>query len=147
MTLGVYKLDLISTPVGLGVVCDSTIPKDAFVVEYVGEVLLGVDTQKRVDRRYQVELKPKAIWDGLTDVFIDADRCGNESRFVNHACRLNCGVFELEWTNTARLGIFAKEDIPPLRELTICYRKANLSLFTCMRARKLHLKAPVVLNS
>ncbi|KAE9105994.1 hypothetical protein PF005_g13146 [Phytophthora fragariae] len=69
-----YKLDLISTPVCLGVVCDSTIPKDAFVVEYVGEVLLGVDTQKRVDRRFQVELKMKAIWVGPTDVFIDAGR-------------------------------------------------------------------------
>jgi hypothetical protein len=97
----------------------------------VGEVLLGVDARKRVNRRYQVELKTKAKWDAPTDVFIDAGRCGNESRIVNHACRPNCGLFELEWTNTARLGIFAMEAVPLPRELTIGYRKTNLSLFTC----------------
>ncbi|KAG7377620.1 histone H3-K9 methyltransferase KMT1 [Phytophthora pseudosyringae] len=130
-----YNLDLISTRVGLGVMCNATIPKDAFIIEYVGEILLGTDATKRRDKRYQVATKAKASWEGPIDVFIDAARCDNESRFINHSCSPNCGLFELEWTNTSRLGIFAKADIPPLRELMIRYRKSNLSLFACQCGR------------
>jgi SET domain-containing protein len=126
-----YALDLIATHVGLGVVCNAAIPKDAFIVEYVGEVLLGPDAHERPDKRYQVELKTKGSWDGPTEVFIDAARCGNESRFINHSCDPNCGLYEPEWTNTSRLGIFAKAEIPALRELTFRYTKSNLSMFAC----------------
>ncbi|ETK83250.1 hypothetical protein L915_11501 [Phytophthora nicotianae] len=126
-----FNLDLISTRVGLGVVCGTTIPKDSFIIEYVGEVLLGPEAQQRTDQRYQVELKAKASWDGPQDVYIDAARCGNESRFINHSCNPNCKLYELEWANTSRLGIFANEDIPPLRELTFRYRESNRLLFRC----------------
>jgi predicted RNA-binding Zn-ribbon protein involved in translation (DUF1610 family) len=96
-------LDLISTSVGLGVLCAVAIPKDTFIIEYVGEVLLGPDARKRDDKRYQVALKEKATWSGSMDVFIDARRCGNENRFFNHSCRPNCGLYELERANTSRL--------------------------------------------
>ncbi|EGZ07757.1 hypothetical protein PHYSODRAFT_529417 [Phytophthora sojae] len=126
-----YQLDLVSTRVGLGVVCGSAIAKDAFIVEYVGEVLLGPAALTRSNRRFQVEMKAKASWNGPTAVYIDAAECGNESRFINHSCRPNCELSELEWTNTSRLAIFAKTDIPPLRELTFRYSEGNQSQFMC----------------
>ncbi|EGZ23286.1 hypothetical protein PHYSODRAFT_478497, partial [Phytophthora sojae] len=124
------NLDLITTRVGLGVVCSSPIPKGAFVVEYVGELLLDKDGMTRPDRSYQVQLKAKAIWDDST-VFIDAAECGNESRFINHLCRPNCALYECQWTNGSRLAVFAETDIPPLQELTFRYSEKSRTFFTC----------------
>ncbi|KAG6947041.1 hypothetical protein JG687_00016357 [Phytophthora cactorum] len=126
-----YTLDLLQTPVGLGVVCSTTVPKDPFIIEYVGGVLLETDAVECVDRSFQVAMKTKATRQGPTGVFIDAARCGNESRFINHSCKPNCALFELEWTNTSRLGIFAQADIHSLRELTFRYYESKLSMFTC----------------
>ncbi|KAG6961276.1 hypothetical protein JG687_00007783 [Phytophthora cactorum] len=39
----------------------------------------------------------------------------SESRFANHSCWPNCGLFENDWANTTRLGIFATPNIPPLK--------------------------------
>ncbi|EGZ13121.1 hypothetical protein PHYSODRAFT_316506 [Phytophthora sojae] len=124
-----FHLDLITTRVGLGVICSSPIPKRAFVVEYAGELLLDKDAMTRPNRRYQVQMKAKAIWDDST-VFIDAAECENESRFINHSCRPNCALYERQRTNGSRLGVFAETDIPPLQELTFRYSEKILTLFT-----------------
>jgi hypothetical protein len=55
-----YDLDQISTCIGLGVTCNVTIPKTAFIAEYVGEVLLGPDATKGLDKRYEVQRKTQA---------------------------------------------------------------------------------------
>ncbi|OWZ09877.1 hypothetical protein PHMEG_00017348 [Phytophthora megakarya] len=91
-----YTLDLIRTRVGFGVVCDVAIPKDAFIIEYVSEVLLGPDGRKRSDRCYQVHMKTRANWDAAKNIFINAASCGNESRCINHSCKPNCALYELE---------------------------------------------------
>ncbi|ETI38874.1 hypothetical protein F443_15483, partial [Phytophthora nicotianae P1569] len=66
------------------VACATAIPNDAFIVEYVGEIPQEVDALKRPDRCYLVELKSKSLWDESMSVFIDAAKCGNESRFITH---------------------------------------------------------------
>ncbi|OWY97610.1 hypothetical protein PHMEG_00031816 [Phytophthora megakarya] len=130
-----FVLDLIATKVGFGVVCNTTIPNGSFVIEYVGEVLLRDAALNRYDRRYQVELKVKTTWGKRVALFIDARNGGNESRFINHCCEPNCALYEYQWTNTVRLGIFATSDIPPLQELTFRYREENISLFECQCSR------------
>ncbi|KAG6944795.1 hypothetical protein JG687_00017649 [Phytophthora cactorum] len=126
-----FHLDLITTSVGLGVVCNTTIPKYAFIIEYVCEVLLRSDAVRLLDQCYQVQLRAQTTKDSPTDIFIDAPKFGIESRFINYSCSHNCARYEMEWTNTSRLDIFAKTDIPPLRELTFCYCDRNLSMFAC----------------
>ncbi|OWZ19453.1 hypothetical protein PHMEG_0006305 [Phytophthora megakarya] len=128
-------LDLIATKVGLRVVCNTTIPNSSVVIKYVGEVLLRDAALDRYDRRYQVELKAETTWGKRVALFIDAQNGGNESRFLNHCCEPNCSVYEYQWTNTARLGIFAISGIPSLQELTFCYREENLSVFECQCSR------------
>ncbi|KAG3095023.1 hypothetical protein PI124_g17758 [Phytophthora idaei] len=115
-------LDLITSRVGQGVVATSPILNWAFSVEYVGEMLVEEDALDRSDSRYQVHMKDKALWDGPSEVFIDAAQCGNERRFINHCCSPNCALYECEWANSARLGVFANMDIPALQELTRHYR-------------------------
>lgn len=125
------ELQLIETRVGLGVVCYQDIPRGSFIVEYVGEILYADDAADRTARHYQVELRTKATWGGNTDLVIDARACGNKSRFISHSCRPNCVLFDCRWANLARLGVFAKRDIPALQELTFCYRENGRTLFSC----------------
>jgi hypothetical protein len=47
----------------------------------------------------------------------DAGRCGNDSRFVNHSCRPNCGALKKDVGGETRVGIFALEDIRAGAEL------------------------------
>lgn len=126
-----FELHLIETRAGLGVVCYEDIPRGSFVVEYVGEILYADDAARRPNKQYQVELRTKASWGGSSDLVIDAQACGNKSRFINHSCRPNCAMFDCKWANLARLGIFAQRKIPALQELTFSYRKNGLTLFTC----------------
>ncbi|KAG6953019.1 hypothetical protein JG688_00013019, partial [Phytophthora aleatoria] len=67
-----FHLDLSNTSVGLGVVCNAMIPKHAFASEYVGEVLLRSDAVRRLDRRYQAQLRAQTTWNSPTDIFIDS---------------------------------------------------------------------------
>ncbi|KAE9042090.1 hypothetical protein PR002_g4095 [Phytophthora rubi] len=73
-----------------------TIPKGAFIVDYVGEMLLYDDAVKRSDKQYLVELKTEALWDGPVALFIDASARGNKSRCINHSCNSNCALYEWE---------------------------------------------------
>eukprot|EP00644_Phytophthora_capsici_P009121 jgi/Phyca11/102421/e_gw1.6.1045.1 len=126
-----YTLDLVMTRAGLGVVSCHRIPQGAFIIEYVGELLYESEAVLRVDRRYQAQLHTMAGWNGGSTVFIDAFSCGNMSRFINHSCKPNCALYECDWKNTTRLGIFATEDIPPLQELTFQYTSQRSRTFEC----------------
>ncbi|ETN22421.1 hypothetical protein PPTG_02365 [Phytophthora nicotianae INRA-310] len=126
-----FELDLIQTRVGLGVVSPNIIPQGAFVVEYVGEILYAEDAARRNDRRYQARFRTEAEWGEHSKVYVDALTCGNESRFINHSCKPNCVMYEFDWTNSTRLGIFATKEIPPLQELTFSYSRRNRQFFRC----------------
>jgi hypothetical protein len=126
-----FQLELIETRVGLGVICDTLIPKGSFVTEYVGEVLFADDAFGRTVKRYQAQLTTMATWGGGANIIIDARAYGNVSRFLNHSCHPNCEMYEWNWTNTTRLGIFASRDIPALQELTFDYHSHNSMLFSC----------------
>ncbi|KAG6946378.1 hypothetical protein JG688_00016075 [Phytophthora aleatoria] len=122
-------LDLVESRAGLSVVSSNQIPEGAFIVEYIGEILYEDDVIEQTDRRYQAKFKTDAKWNGGTKVFVDTLRC--ESRFINHSCRPNCALYEFMWANTTRLGIFAVNEIPPLRELTFAYAHKSRAFFLC----------------
>ncbi|KAI9995101.1 hypothetical protein PInf_012145 [Phytophthora infestans] len=60
------------------------------------------------------QLRGKSYWDDKMELVIDARTYGNEIRFINHSCRLNCASYDFGWANTSRLGIFAVRDISPM---------------------------------
>ncbi|KAF4141786.1 SET domain-containing protein, partial [Phytophthora infestans] len=62
-------------------------------------------------------LRGKSYWDDKMELVIDARTYGNEIRFINHSCRLNCASYDFGWANTSRLGIFAVRDISPIYHL------------------------------
>ncbi|KAF7232302.1 hypothetical protein EG68_12179 [Paragonimus skrjabini miyazakii] len=75
---------------GWGLRSTSLIKKNAFILEYVGEVINFAEFRRRV-RRYERLGHSHHYFMALeTDRFIDAGTKGNWARFVNHSCEPNC---------------------------------------------------------
>ncbi|KAG1705329.1 hypothetical protein DVH05_004260 [Phytophthora capsici] len=119
-----FQLEIFVATTGAGVCCATAIPKGAFIVEYLGELIDDHELRKRTDTSYVVGLKAKGK--SGESLYVDAGRFGNEARFVNHSCRPNCILDEYQWKNSVRLGIFAKQDLQPMQELTFHYHSTPL---------------------
>ena len=108
-----YKLCIFKTTnKGWGVKTLETIPKGAFVSEYVGEVVTEDNAKAR-----QVKYGNTYFYLLNFDNFespkeIDATVKGNASRFVNHSCNPNCEVYNVYVNcldpSLPRIAYFAK---------------------------------------
>ncbi|ESO04628.1 hypothetical protein HELRODRAFT_131923, partial [Helobdella robusta] len=113
---------------GWGVKSLEKIPKGAFVEEYIGEVILSEEAEKRGQQDNS---------EGLTYLFdldfysrdcaytVDAKTYGNVSHFINHSCDPNLAIFNV-WVDNLdiklpRLALFAIKDIKMGEELTFDY--------------------------
>jgi hypothetical protein len=118
---------------GFGVQTRVPILKGSPVLEYVGEVLTNLKTaQERLSIResqetltYIMTVLERSHLDKskIKQVTcIDAHRCGNISRFVNHSCDPTCDVKCVRTCyKTPRLVFIANRDIPVGSEITISY--------------------------
>lgn len=105
---------------GRGVFTLRRIRKGTRIIEYLGERV----SHQEADRRYD----HKRVDDNHTFLFIvdrrtvvDAGRCGNEARFINHSCSPNCeSVIE-----RGHIYIEAMRTIQPGEELNYDYRIAR----------------------
>eukprot|EP01083_Nonionella_stella_P101739 288690_1 len=72
---------------------------------------------------------------------VDAEDCGNESRFINHSCQPNCEARIWTVNGLKRIGFYALVDIKAGSELTIHYQSKQYDLvgFVCNWAKcKIH---------
>ncbi|EAK88172.1 protein with 4 PHD domains plus a SET domain and associated cysteine cluster at the C-terminus [Cryptosporidium parvum Iowa II] len=136
---------------GFGITTNMTIPKDTFIIEYVGEILTRENYLKRVEKYKERELesrKKSIIMDYYkedhefnedfvlpkdtrerhwycmeigNDYIIDSTNKGNLSRLINHSCDPNCIAQKWLVGNECRVGIFSKREILPNEELTYDY--------------------------
>ncbi|TPP67067.1 putative histone-lysine N-methyltransferase CG1716 [Fasciola gigantica] len=96
--------------------------RNAFIIEYVGEVINFVEFRRRV-RRYEKLGRAHHYFMALeSDRFIDAGTKGNWARFVNHSCEPNCTTQKWSVDGRIRVGFFAKDDIKAGEEITIDYQ-------------------------
>ncbi|GJN93765.1 hypothetical protein Rhopal_006822-T1 [Rhodotorula paludigena] len=106
---------------GFGVRAAGDIPADAFVYEYVGEVI-GPEPFQRKMKAYANEGIKHFYFMALDrDVFIDATKKGGKGRFLNHSCNPNCVVAKWTVGRKMRMGIFTKRAIKKDEELTFNY--------------------------
>ncbi|OII71257.1 uncharacterized protein cubi_01732 [Cryptosporidium ubiquitum] len=136
---------------GFGVTTNMTIPKDTFIIEYVGEVLKKENYLKRVEKykKRELESRKKSLmmdfykdncdynediilskdtrerhWYCMeigNDYIIDSTNKGNLSRLINHSCDPNCIAQKWLVGNECRVGIFSQREIKPNEELTYDY--------------------------
>eukprot|EP00767_Chilomastix_cuspidata_P001305 gnl/Chilomastix_cuspidata/1434.p3 GENE.gnl/Chilomastix_cuspidata/1434~~gnl/Chilomastix_cuspidata/1434.p3 ORF type:complete len:284 (+),score=110.36 gnl/Chilomastix_cuspidata/1434:2142-2993(+) len=102
---------------GLGFFAERAIPRGAFIIEYVGEVIDQDELEARL-------AAPKRHWyamEARAGMYIDSGQRGNEARFINHSCSPNAET--QKWTRGAEtlIGIFALRDIEAGEEVTFNY--------------------------
>lgn len=113
---------------GWGVRTDRLIAKGAYVSEYVGEIISAEETERRgkeYDARGRTYLFDLDFNEKDNPYTVDAAKYGNISRFMNHSCNPNVGVWAV-WTDCLdldlpRLCIFTLRAIKENEELTFDY--------------------------
>ena len=110
---------------GWGVYAAQPIAKDAYIVEYKGQLI----TQPEAWRREQRYLPRQRIWIFTIDDrwARDAAFGGNLARYVNHGCRPNCYV-DIEGTH---IWIKASRSIRKGEELTYDYHTEGVAGIPC----------------
>lgn len=115
---------------GWGVKTLENIKKGSFVTQYVGEVILSEEADKRgkeydaVGRTYLFDLDYNETDDQCLYT-VDAAVYGNISHFINHSCDPNLAVYGV-WINCLdpnlpKLALFATKDIEKNEEITFDY--------------------------
>lgn len=118
---------------GWGVRTKTTIKKNTFVEEYLGEVITeeeGAIRGKVYDKIGLSYLFDMDLADGDDQKYvIDSYICGNSSHFFNHSCSPNLIVYGVFYDSMDpsfhRLAFFSNQDIPAGVELTFDYTGTN----------------------
>ncbi|RCN41494.1 SET domain protein [Ancylostoma caninum] len=111
------------------------IRKGAFIGEYTGELLCDAETAR--PERTDTYFFETRVGERLFTV--DARLFGNFTRFINHSCKPNATVGMVVWEaqleQLNHICIFATENIPKGKEITISYGQswwdAKLPQFSC----------------
>jgi len=107
---------------GFGLVAAKPIPKDTFIIQYIGEVL-SINSEEGKRRlqlyskstcTYMMRLSSKEV--------IDPTFKGNMARFINHSCDPNCETRKWNVRGEIEVGIIAIKDIREGEELTFDYK-------------------------
>lgn len=107
---------------GFGLVAGEFIPKETFVIQYIGEVfsLKSEEGRKRLEA-YQKSTCTYMMKLGGNEV-IDPTIHGNMARMINHSCDPNCETRKWRVGGEIEVGIIAVKDIKEGEELTFDYQ-------------------------
>ncbi|WFC99987.1 [histone H3]-lysine(4) N-trimethyltransferase [Malassezia yamatoensis] len=116
------QVDIVQTPKkGYGLRARQDLAADAFVYEYLGEVINHATFLRRMQQYKDEHIAHFYFMMLQRDEYIDATKRGAPSRFINHSCNPNCYVSKWHVGKHVRMGIFAKRDIAAGEELTFNY--------------------------
>lgn len=107
---------------GWGLKCLEDIKEGHFVIEYIGDLIDEEECERRIQEKQAIEDNNFYFCTLDSTRIIDAGPKGNFSRFLNHSCEPNCETHKWIVNGDARVGIFAKKDIPAGSELTFDYQ-------------------------
>ncbi|KAG6879645.1 hypothetical protein C0992_000280 [Termitomyces sp. T32_za158] len=115
-------IDIVQTQFkGFGLRAESSLRKDTFIYEYVGEVVSPASFKKRMREYAEEGIEHFYFMMLQKDEFIDATKSGGIGRFANHSCNPNCYVARWTVGQHVRMGVFAKRNIQRHEELTFNY--------------------------
>ncbi|KAH0625604.1 hypothetical protein JD844_015189, partial [Phrynosoma platyrhinos] len=98
------------------------IAADEMVIEYVGQNIRQVIADMR-EKRYEDEgIGSSYMFRVDHDTIIDATKCGNFARFINHSCNPNCYAKVITVESQKKIVIYSKQYINVNEEITYDYK-------------------------
>ncbi|XP_056231274.1 histone-lysine N-methyltransferase SETD1B-like isoform X2 [Seriola aureovittata] len=98
------------------------IAADEMVIEYVGQIIRQVIADMR-ERRYEEEgIGSSYLFRVDQDTIIDATKCGNLARFINHSCNPNCYAKIITVESQKKIVIYSRQPISINEEITYDYK-------------------------
>eukprot|EP00041_Stephanoeca_diplocostata_P018202 m.379390 g.379390 ORF g.379390 m.379390 type:complete len:687 (-) comp20953_c0_seq1:513-2573(-) len=112
---------------GRGLRVKTSVSSDAFIGEYVGEVINAAEFTRRYKVHMETEKAHFYFMNLDADHIIDASKHGSITRFVNHSCDPNCKLEKWLVDGYQRLGFYAMKDMQAGDEVTIDYQYQRIS--------------------
>ncbi|ORX66278.1 SET domain-containing protein [Linderina pennispora] len=105
-----------------GLFASEPIYQGEFVIEYIGERFRGALEDIR-EAQYEYEgIGSSYLFRIDSETVLDATKCGNVARFINHSCDPNCFAKTIVADGTKRIVIYASQDINVGEEVTYDYK-------------------------
>uniref|UniRef100_A0A8C3G034 Histone-lysine N-methyltransferase SETD1A n=1 Tax=Chrysemys picta bellii TaxID=8478 RepID=A0A8C3G034_CHRPI len=98
------------------------IAADEMVIEYVGQNIRQVVADMREKRYVQEGIGSSYLFRVDHDTIIDATKCGNLARFINHCCTPNCYAKVITIEAQKKIVIYSKQPISVNEEITYDYK-------------------------
>ncbi|KAJ2479056.1 histone methyltransferase set1 [Coemansia sp. RSA 2320] len=105
-----------------GLFASETIFQGEFVIEYIGERIRASLADLREEQYEREGIGSSYLFRVDDEIVIDATKCGNVARFVNHSCEPNCIAKTIVADGTKRIVIYASHDIQVGEEVTYDYK-------------------------
>ncbi|KTF85215.1 hypothetical protein cypCar_00014758 [Cyprinus carpio] len=105
-----------------GLFAEEPIAADEMIIEYVGQSIRQVIADMR-ERRYENEgIGSSYLFRVDQDTIIDATKCGNLARFINHSCNPNCYAKIITVEAQKKIVIYSRQPIGVNEEITYDYK-------------------------
>lgn len=98
------------------------IAADEMVIEYVGQMVRPSVADIR-ERKYEaIGIGSSYLFRIDLETIIDATKCGNLARFINHSCNPNCYAKVITIESQKKIVIYSKQSIGVNEEITYDYK-------------------------
>ncbi|GFU28306.1 histone-lysine N-methyltransferase SETD1 [Nephila pilipes] len=98
------------------------IAADEMVIEYVGQMVRPLVADMREKKYTSLGVGSSYLFKVDVDGIIDATRCGNLARFINHSCNPNCYAKIITVEGLKKIVIYSKQPINVNEEITYDYK-------------------------
>jgi len=105
-----------------GLFAKEYIGADEMVIEYVGQVVRPVISDVREKRYEKQGIGSSYLFRIDADYVVDATKCGNLARFINHSCDPNCYAKIITIDGESKIVIYSKQPIAYGEEITYDYK-------------------------
>ncbi|CAG2165548.1 unnamed protein product [Oppiella nova] len=98
------------------------IAADEMVIEYVGQGIRPIVADIREKKYTEIGIGSSYLFRVDLETIVDATRCGNVARFINHSCNPNCYAKVITVEGNKKIVIYSKQAIGVDEEITYDYK-------------------------
>ncbi|XP_076065509.1 histone-lysine N-methyltransferase SETD1-like isoform X2 [Oratosquilla oratoria] len=105
-----------------GLFAMEAIAADEMVIEYVGQMIRPIVADLRENNYEKMGIGSSYLFRIDMEAIIDATKCGNLARFINHSCNPNCYAKIISVEGQKKIVIYSKQPIACGDEITYDYK-------------------------